>query len=75
MIRQTGGAVVLCSLTTTLGYTALLTSVNGAVRSFGTAAVMGEITCLNAAMLVLAGVMAWIDRRGQTSRPTPSAAP
>ena len=34
-ILETGGAVVLCSLTTFLGYAALLLSTNGAVRSFG----------------------------------------
>jgi len=34
-IRETGGAVVLCSLTTTLGYLALVSSINFAVRSLG----------------------------------------
>ena len=52
-VRQTGGAVVLCSLTTTLGYLALVSSVNFAVRSLGVAAVLGEISCLLAAVLVL----------------------
>ncbi len=61
VVRETGGAVVLCSLTTTLGYLALLGSINGAVRSFGLAAVIGEVTCLFAALVVLPGVLIWID--------------
>jgi hypothetical protein len=52
-LKTTGGAVVLCSLTTMLGYLALLFSVNQAIRSLGAVAVIGEITCLVAALLVL----------------------
>src|SRR5262249_50024995 len=52
VLRSTGGAVVLCSLTTTLGYLALLRSLNQAVRSLGVAAVLGELCCLLAAVLV-----------------------
>ena len=61
-VRQTGGAVVLCSLTTTLGYLALVSSVNFAVRSLGVAAVLGEVTCLLAAVLVLPAALMWKDR-------------
>jgi predicted RND superfamily exporter protein len=52
-LRTSGGAVVLCSLTTTLGYFALLGSHNQAIRSFGAIAVAGEVCCLLAATLVL----------------------
>jgi hypothetical protein len=52
-LRTTGGAVVLCSLTTTLGYFALIGSHNQAIRSLGVVAVVGEISCLLAAVLVL----------------------
>jgi hypothetical protein len=62
-VRETGGAVVLCSMTTTLGYLALLRSVNAAVRSFGLAAVTGEVACLLAALVALPAVLAWSDRR------------
>jgi uncharacterized protein len=62
-VRETGGAVVLCSLTTTLGYLALLRSINAAVRSFGLAAVIGEMTCILAALVVLPAVLILIDRR------------
>ena len=61
-VRQTGGAVVLCSLTTMLGYLALVSSVNFAVRSLGVAAVLGEISCLLAAVLVLPAALMWKDR-------------
>jgi len=62
-VRETGGAVVLCSLTTTLGYLALLKSINAAVRSFGLAAVIGEVTCILAALVILPAVLILIDRR------------
>jgi predicted RND superfamily exporter protein len=62
-VRETGGAVVLCSLTTILGYMALLRSINRAVRSFGLAAVIGELTCIFAALIVLPAILILIDRR------------
>ena len=67
-VRQTGGAVILCSLTTTLGYLALVSSVNYAVRSLGIAAVLGEVCCLLAAVLVLPAARLWRDARGQPDR-------
>lgn len=62
-VRETGGAVVLSSMTTTLGYVALIGSMNFAVRSLGVAAVLGEIATMVAAMLVLPGVLMWLARR------------
>jgi predicted RND superfamily exporter protein len=62
LVRETGGAVVLCSLTTTLGYSALLQSVNPAVRSFGLAAVIGEITCLLTVVVFLPAVLVMVER-------------
>jgi hypothetical protein len=56
-LRRTGGAVILSSLTTTLGYLALLGSLNRAVASLGKLAVLGEICCLAAALLVLPAVL------------------
>jgi uncharacterized protein len=61
-IRETGGAVILCSMTTTLGYLALVRSMNYAVRSLGVAAVLGEISCLLAAVLVLPAGLLWLDQ-------------
>jgi hypothetical protein len=62
LVRETGGAVVLCSLTTTLGYLALLQSVNPAVRSFGLAAVIGEMACLSAVVVVLPAILKLIEQ-------------
>ncbi len=65
-VRETGGAVVLCSATTTFGYLALVRSMNYAVRSLGLAAVLGEVACLLFAVVVLPGALVWRDRaRGQ----------
>lgn len=63
IVRETGGAVVLCSLTTCLGYMALLHSVNPAVRSFGLAAVIGEVACLLAVVVVLPAILLLLERR------------
>jgi uncharacterized protein len=55
-VQTTGGAVVLCSLTTMLGYTSLVVANNRGLRSFGLYAVLGEIVCLAAAVIVLPSV-------------------
>jgi predicted RND superfamily exporter protein len=62
-VRSTGGAVVLCSMTTLLGYLALVRSKNFAVRSMGVAAVLGEVTCLLGAVIVLPAALTWLDMR------------
>jgi len=62
IVRETGGAVILCSLTTILGYLALLQSVNPAVRSFGLVAVLGELTCLLAVVLLLPAFLMLAER-------------
>lgn len=69
VIEQTGGAVILCSLTTMLGYLALMSSVNRAIQSFGVASALGELCCLLAGVLVLPAALAWWERR---SRRAPS---
>jgi predicted RND superfamily exporter protein len=74
-VRETGGAVILCSLTTTLGYLALVSSMNFAVRSLGVAAVLGEVSCLLAAVLVLPAVLlVWDDRRARDAVAEPATA-
>ena len=52
-ILSTGGAVALCSLTTIIGYSSLLLAENRALFLFGVVAVMGEVACLTAAIIVL----------------------
>ncbi len=63
VLKETGGAVVLCSLTTTLGYLALTFSANRAIVNFGIAAAAGEISCILAAVLVLPALLEWRARR------------
>jgi uncharacterized protein len=62
-VAATGGAVVLCALTTIIGYGALLVADNYALRSFGIMAIFGEFACLTAAMLVLPAAMVALERR------------
>ncbi|MCC7385591.1 MAG: MMPL family transporter [Deltaproteobacteria bacterium] len=63
-VSATGGAVILCSLTTIIGYGSLLVADNGSLVSFGDLAVLGELTCLSAAMIVMpAWLYAWSHPR------------
>ncbi len=48
-----GGAILLCSLTTVIGYLSLVLAKSGALRSFGWAAVVGEVVASLAVLLVL----------------------
>ena len=43
VLRETGGAVGLCSLTTVIGYGSLLVAQSRALRGFGTLASAGEL--------------------------------
>ena len=61
-VATSGGAVALCSATTIIGYAALLIADNQAIHSFGLTAVLGEITCLSAALVTLPALLAWRDR-------------
>src|SRR5207244_9561204 len=45
-LRSTGGSVLVCSLTTMIGYASLLVSDNLAIRGFGLASLIGEVTCV-----------------------------
>ena len=51
-LATTGGAVALCSFTTIVGYGSLILSANQGIRSFGTAAILGELTCISAALVL-----------------------
>jgi predicted RND superfamily exporter protein len=72
IVHETGGAVVLCSLTTSLGYLALLQSVNAAVRSFGAAAVIGELGCLLAVVVVLPAILKLVEQRASLRHRAPA---
>jgi predicted RND superfamily exporter protein len=55
-LAETGSAVALCSSTTIIGYSSLLIASNGALRSFGKLADLGEIGCLLSALLLVPAV-------------------
>jgi predicted RND superfamily exporter protein len=58
-IEYSGAAVAVASATTIIGYSSLLFSRNGALYSFGTLAVTGEIACLASALVLLPVMVAW----------------
>jgi predicted RND superfamily exporter protein len=57
-LRSTGGTVLVCSLTTVIGYMSLLVSDNMSIRGFGLASLIGEITCVVAAFVVVPAIIA-----------------
>jgi uncharacterized protein len=65
VLRETGGAVALCSATTIIGYASLLVADNRALRGFGLLASLGEVSCLAAALLALPAFMV-TRRSGET---------
>ena len=64
-VYHTGGAVVLASMTTTIGWCSLLIAGNQAFVSFGRLAVIGEITCVTVAVLVIPSVLIWLQGRNK----------
>ncbi len=57
-LRSTGGSVLVCSLTTVIGYASLLVSDNLAIRGFGVASLIGELTCVAAAFVIVPAILA-----------------
>jgi len=62
-LASSGGAVALCSVTTIIGYATLVMADNQAIQSFGLTAVIGEVTCLSAALFALPAVLSLRNRR------------
>ena len=62
-LRTSGSAVLLCSLTTVIGYGSLLVSQNLAIRGFGEASLIGEITTVLTALTVVPALLAVSGRR------------
>jgi predicted RND superfamily exporter protein len=56
-VSRSGSAVTVCSGTTIIGYGSLLLSKNGALFSFGMMAILGEIACLVAALIILPAML------------------
>jgi hypothetical protein len=67
-VQATGGAVALCSLTTIIGYGVLLVADNQGLRSFGEMAILGEIACLAAAVMVMPAFLVWREKRRRPHR-------
>jgi hypothetical protein len=63
VIRRSGGAVALCSLTTIIGYCALVIAQNAALTSFGWMANLGEFACLFTALLSMPAFLLLAERR------------
>jgi predicted RND superfamily exporter protein len=61
-LAETGSAVALCSTTTIIGYSSLFIASNGALRSFGKLADLGEIGCLLAALLFVPSMAGVTER-------------
>ncbi len=68
-----GGAILLCSLTTIVGYLTLLIAHSGALRSFGWAAVLGEVMAVATVLVVLPALMPG-KRHGNEAAPEGGAA-
>ena len=74
-LRTSGSAVFVCSLTTMIGYGSLLVSENLAIRGFGEASLIGEVTCVMTALVVVPALLAVGNRRPRRVSPaTPATA-
>jgi len=62
-VVSTGAAVALCSWTTIAGYGSLLAARNRALQGFGLMAILGEVSCLSAAIIALPAVLLWRKAR------------
>ena len=51
-LRTSGSAVLICSMTTMIGYGSLLVSENLAIRGFGTASLKGDVTTVLTALVL-----------------------
>ncbi len=58
ILRKTGGAVLITSTTTIIGYGSMWFSINGAINSMANLANIGEVTCLFTAMLLMPAFVA-----------------
>jgi predicted RND superfamily exporter protein len=66
-VMSTGAAVALCSWTTIVGYGSLLAARNQALQGFGAMAILGEVSCLSAAIVALPSFVVWSQRRRSTN--------
>lgn len=67
---EVSGAVLLCSWTTIVGYASLTLSFNRALRSFGWYAMLGELTTLATALVLLPAMAMLVPGRAWMAPPT-----
>jgi predicted RND superfamily exporter protein len=65
-VVSTGAAVALCSWTTIVGYGSLLAARNQALQGFGRLAILGEVSCLSAAIVALPALLLWRQTRARS---------
>ncbi len=63
VLRQIGRAIVLTSLTTTIGFGSLVSSHYPGLRSIGWVTGLGILSCLLAALILLPAVLSWCEQR------------
>ena len=71
-VVSTGAAVALCSWTTIVGYGSLLAARNRALQGFGLMAILGEVSCLSAAIIALPAFLLWRRARPLYEQPAPA---
>lgn len=64
VLKTTGGAVALCSLTTLIGYATLIVARNKALVSFGWLGILGELGCLACALIFIPAVVIHFEKSG-----------
>lgn len=63
VLRTTGGAVILCSVTTLIGYLSLLVANNLMLVYFGWLCLIGEVTTVFTAIVFLPAFLLWRERK------------
>lgn len=69
VLRETGGAVGLCSLTTIIGYVSLVAAESRALRGFGTLASLGELACVATALVAIPAFLLGPGRQAAPGSP------
>lgn len=72
-VRKSGSSVFICSLTTIVGYGSLMVSDNLAIYGFGLASLIGEITCVVAALALVPAIV-FVGRLDREPRAAKNAA-
>ncbi|MFH1016658.1 MAG: MMPL family transporter [Pseudomonadota bacterium] len=63
VLGTVGGAIVLCSITTIIGYATLLWAQSQALASFGWLGLIGELGCIFASIVIMPAFIQIADRR------------